>query len=63
MLNVNKYWLEDTPLLNMACFMYFLMKLIMKFVLESVIGSKLLIFFFNEPIRLILCTSNFVVLN
>lgn len=45
MLNVNKYWLEDTPLLNMACFMYFLMKLIMKFVLESVIGSKLLIFF------------------
>lgn len=63
MLNVNKYWLEDTSLMNMACFMYFLMKLIMKFVLESVIGSKLLIFFFNEPIRLILCTSNFVVLN
>lgn len=45
MLNVNKYWLEDTSLMNMACFMYFLMKLIMKFVLESVIGSKLLIFF------------------
>lgn len=48
--------------MNIACFMYFLMELIIKFVLESTlvvfIGSKLLTFFSDEPIHIILCTSS-----